>query len=306
MMTTTFSTLVQQVSPSTPLPLPDAHLLTQLQIMPRFVLQRSLYEVRERPSKAYSWQAFLISNIIVEIPYQILVAIIVWACLYFPVFGAHQSSEVQGLFVLYSIQFQIFTSTFAHMLIAGLPDAETAGGIATTLFSLILTFNGVLQPPDNLPGFWLFMWRVSPLTYIVGGLAATTLHGRQVHCADNELAVFDPPSGQTCAEYLREYLAQAPGQLYNGDATARCEYCPISNGDQFLAGSRISWDQRWRNFGIGWAYIGFNIFAAVWLYWFFRVRKRGSGGGAKKWLGKLVWYVSQVFKTLLNYLQNKR
>ena len=112
--------------------------------MPRFITQRSLYEVRERPSKAYSWQAFLLANIIVEIPYQIFVGILVWACLYFPVFGANQSSERQGLFLLYSIQFQIFTSTFAHMLIAGLPDAETAGNIATTMFSLIITY--VSQP----------------------------------------------------------------------------------------------------------------------------------------------------------------
>lgn len=40
--------------------------------MPRFIIQRSLYEVRERPSKAYSWAAFLIANIVVEIPYQML------------------------------------------------------------------------------------------------------------------------------------------------------------------------------------------------------------------------------------------
>ena len=49
MLTSIFITLVQQ-------------------IMPRFVIQRSLYEVRERPSKAYSWAAFLIANIVVEIP----------------------------------------------------------------------------------------------------------------------------------------------------------------------------------------------------------------------------------------------
>ena len=32
--------------------------------MPKFVVQRSLYEVRERPSKAYSWAAFLIANVL--------------------------------------------------------------------------------------------------------------------------------------------------------------------------------------------------------------------------------------------------
>jgi len=47
--------------------------------MPKFVTQRDLYEVRERPSKAYSWKAFLIANIIVEIPYQVLLGILVYA-----------------------------------------------------------------------------------------------------------------------------------------------------------------------------------------------------------------------------------
>ena len=34
------------------------------QIMPMFVSQRTMYEARERPSKAYSWKAFLFSTII--------------------------------------------------------------------------------------------------------------------------------------------------------------------------------------------------------------------------------------------------
>ena len=263
------------------------------QIIPRFVTQRSLFEVRERPSRAYSWQAFLIANIVVEIPYQILLGILVWASLYFPVFGANQSSERQVLFLLFVIQFFIFASTFAHMIIAGLPDAETAGNIATTLFSLTLTFNGVLQPPNALPGFWTFMWRVSPLTYTVGGLAATGLHNRQVRCAQNELAIFDPPDSSTCEQYLRPYLSGgAPGQLYNPPATTQCQYCSLSNADQFLAGSEIYWSQRWRNFGIGWAYVGFNIFAAVALYYLVRVRK-SSGKTPKKAISMVGYYFSQ-------------
>jgi ABC-type multidrug transport system permease subunit len=36
------------------------------QTMPMFISQRTLYEARERPSKAYSWQSFLVANILVE------------------------------------------------------------------------------------------------------------------------------------------------------------------------------------------------------------------------------------------------
>lgn len=263
MLTSIFSTIVQQ-------------------IMPRFVTQRSLYEVRERPSKAYSWGAFMFANIVVEIPYQIALAVFAWAAWYWPVFGYHQSGEQRGLMLLYVIEFMVFSSTFAHMVIAAMPDAETAGNIATLLFSLMLTFNGVLQTPKALPGFWIFMYRVSPMTYLVGGWAATGLMGRTVHCAAHELAIFDPPSGQTCMDYLSRYLKEgAPGALYNPHATAGCEYCPLRTADQFLSGSNISPDQRWRNFGIGFAYIVFNIFAAVILYYLFRVRKLSVNSLAK-------------------------
>jgi ABC-type multidrug transport system ATPase subunit len=37
------------------------------QIMPMFILQRTMYEARERPSKAYSWKAFMIAQIAVEL-----------------------------------------------------------------------------------------------------------------------------------------------------------------------------------------------------------------------------------------------
>lgn len=40
------------------------------QIMPIFALQRVMYEARERPSKTYSWKAFLTANIVVELAWN--------------------------------------------------------------------------------------------------------------------------------------------------------------------------------------------------------------------------------------------
>ena len=252
------------------------------QIMPRFILQRDLYEVRERPSKAYSWAAFITANILVEIPYQIFLAIMVFASYYYPIYtkGGFQSSQRQGLILLYCIQLFVFASTYAHLLISFLPDAETAARISTLLFSLILTFNGVFQPPSALPGFWIFMYRVSPLTYLVSGIVATGLHDRQIVCSENELAVMQPPPGATCGAFLQQYAAAAGGQIINPSATANCEYCPLTVADQQLARNDIEWAFRWRNFGIMWAYIAFNIMGAVALYYLFRVRK--SSGRSKR------------------------
>jgi ATP-binding cassette subfamily G (WHITE) protein 2 (PDR) len=245
--------------------------------MPLFVTQRALYEVRERPSKAYSWKAFLIANIVVEVPYQIIMGILVFGAYYFAVVGIQPSAR-QGLVLLYLIQFFIYASTFAHMCIAALPDAETAGAIVTLLFSMALTFNGVMQSPTALPGFWIFMYRVSPFTYWVGGIASTQLHGRAIECSTAETSIFDPPSGQTCGQYLASYLTTAPGTLQNPNDTAGCQYCSLSNGDQFLAGSNIYYSERWRNYGIVWVYVIFNIAAATLLYYIFRVKKWNSSG----------------------------
>lgn len=265
MITTIFTTLVQQ-------------------IMPRFVIQRDLYEVRERPSKAYSWKAFLIANIVVEIPYQILLGIMVFASYFYPIYTGQgiPSSGRQGLILLLLLQFFVFASTFAHMIISALPDAETAGNIATVMFSLTLAFNGVFQTPQALPGFWIFMYRVSPLTYLVSAIASTGLSGRQVRCSSNELAIMQPSSGANCGDYLAVYAKEAGGRIYNPTATANCEYCPLSNADQYLSTVAISYDTRWRNYGIGFAYILFNIFAAALFYYLFRVRKRSGKGLGEK------------------------
>ncbi|TIA11450.1 putative ABC multidrug transporter [Aureobasidium pullulans] len=254
------------------------------QIMPLFINQRSLYEVRERPSKAYSWKAFILANIVVEIPYNVILAVLVFGSYYYAVQGI-QTSLQQGLVLLFLIEFFIYAGTFAHLCIVAMPDAQTAAAIVTLLFAMSLVFNGVMQAPDALPGFWIFMYRVSPFTYWIGGIVASQLHGKLIVCNSAETSVFNPPAGQTCGQYMAAYLTAAPGTLQNPTATADCQYCSLSNADQFLSGSNIYYSQVWRNFGIFWAYIVFNICAAVFLYWAFRVTKWDAAGVKEKLKG---------------------
>ncbi len=267
MLTTIFQSLVQQIHPL-------------------FVSQRALYESRERPSKAYSWIAFMFANIVVEIPYSIFAGILTFACFYYPVVGASQESSRQGLVLLFCIQLMLYTASFATMTIATLPNAETAAGLVSFLTLMSILFNGVLQSASQLPGFWLFMYRASPFTYWVGGMVATMVSGRQVICAEREVSIFDPPSGQTCGKYLESYASQAGGQVQNPNATSGCEYCALSNSDQFLAGSSIYYGDRWRNFGLMFAYLIFNIAIAIFSYYLFRVAKlsgfKRKGGKSKR------------------------
>ncbi|CAG7975963.1 unnamed protein product [Penicillium salamii] len=249
------------------------------QIMPHFVTQRSLYEVRERPSKSYSWKAFMAANIIVELPWNTLMAVLIFVCWYYPI-GLYRNTEMMdnlhergALMFLLIWTFLLFTSTFAHMVIAGIELAETGGNIANLVFSLCLIFCGVLATPDKMPHFWIFMYRVSPFTYLVSAMLSTGTAGARVICEDIELLKFQPFNNQTCGKYMEAYMSQRGGYLVDPNATSDCQFCTIKETDMFLAGVSSYWKDAWRNFGFMWIYIIFNIFAAVFIYWLARVPK---------------------------------
>ncbi|KAK5652958.1 hypothetical protein OQA88_9437 [Cercophora sp. LCS_1] len=262
MLTTIFTTLVQQ-------------------IQPLFITQRSLYEVRERPSKAYSWKAFILANIIVEMPYQILTGILTYACFYYPVVGI-QSSQRQGLVLLFVIQLFVYASSFAHMTITALPDAQSAAGLVVLFTMMSTIFSGVLQTKVALPGFWVFMYRVSPFTYWIGGIVSTLVHERPMGCSETEMLVFDPPGGMTCGQYLAPLAGQGTGTLQNPGAVEACKFCAFRVADEFLAQADIFWSERWRNFGIMWAYVGFNVAVAIGAYYVFRVKRWDFKGFGKR------------------------
>lgn len=248
------------------------------QIMPHFVTQRNLYEARERPSKTYSWQVFMISNIVVELPWNTLVSFFLFACWYYPI-GLYHNAEPTDSVTLRGAQmwlfiwtFLLFSSTFAHFMIAGFESAENAGNTGNMLFMLCLLFCGVLATPAQFPRFWIFMYRVSPFTYLVSGMLSAGIANTEVKCAPNELLHFDPLNG-TCGEYMKPYLSTMGGYLMNGSAVEACDFCPLRDTNVFLTSISSEYSDIWRNFGIMWVFIIFNIFAACGLYWWVRVPK---------------------------------
>ena len=121
------------------------------------------------------------------------------------------------------------------------------------------------------------MYRLSPYTYLIEGLlgqgdyspitisyvlmiSPTALGHQTIRCSDVELVQLNPPSGLTCAQYLNPFISSAGGYLVNPNATTACSFCSMSTADQFLAsGFNIFYDHAWRNFGLMFAYIVFNV-----------------------------------------------
>ncbi|KAI2466733.1 ABC-2 type transporter-domain-containing protein [Annulohypoxylon bovei var. microspora] len=252
------------------------------QTMPQFLLQRQQYEGRERSSRIYSWYTFLLANMVVELPWSTIASLLVFIPFYYLV-GMNDNAiqtnavvERGGLMFLLTWSFLIFESTFTDMVIAGVETAEVGAVIALLLFAMSLIFSGVMVPKSSLPGFWIFMYRVSPLTYVISAMLSVGVANHDVHCDDIELLSFQPPQGQTCGDYMAPYNSVAFGAVYNPDATSNCQFCSLSNTNVFLATVDSYYGDRWRNLGLIWAYVVFNVGATLLLYWVARVPKNSN------------------------------
>ena len=95
----------------------------------------------------------MLANITVELPWNTLMAIIIFFSWYYPIglfrnaFRDHQVHERGGLMFLLIWDFLLFASTFSTMIVAGIDTAETAGNVAQLMFSLTLIFCGYMHPP---------------------------------------------------------------------------------------------------------------------------------------------------------------
>jgi len=115
------------------------------------------------------------------------------------------------------------------------------------------------------------------------GLLSNVLHDTVVTCTALETNIFQPPAGQTCGQFLGPFLKIGFGALYNPNATTNCEYCRYSTGDQYLATLDYNWGDRWRNFGLIWVYVFFNLGMLLLVAGIPRVlRKRRNGRKEKR------------------------
>jgi ATP-binding cassette, subfamily G (WHITE), member 2, PDR len=123
------------------------------------------------------------------------------------------------------------------------------------------------------------MYRVSPFTYLISAMLSTAVANTEVTCAANELLSFAPPAGQTCQQFMANYINLAGGYLQAGteNNTDQCQFCTIGQTNAYLAGVNVYYEDRWRNYGIFMVYVVFNIFAGLFVYWLARVPKKGKG-----------------------------
>ncbi|WFD44377.1 hypothetical protein MPSI1_003045 [Malassezia psittaci] len=264
------------------------------QLQPVFINYRTLFEAREKPSKLYSWPVMVTSLILVEIPWNILGGTIFWVPWYFMVRFGDEGTRAGYSWGLYML-FQLYYATFAQAVASIAANGMVASILFSTLFSFVIVFCGVVQPPSQMPTFWRsWMFHLSPFTYIVEGQLGNAIHDKPVICSEHELNTIIPPSGQTCDSYLQPLsyplnvtppAGSSSRGYYLSNADGTCGFCSMRNGEDYLAGNEMNAKYRYRDIGILCAYIAFNLLLVYAMYYLFRVhswRKSGLKASKKK------------------------
>ncbi|KAL0563795.1 ATP-binding cassette transporter snq2, partial [Marasmius crinis-equi] len=128
---------------------------------------RSIYEIRERGSRTYSWTAFVTSQLLVELPWNMLGSTLFFLCWYWAV--GFPSDRAGYTYLMLGVIFPVYYTTLGQSVAAMSPDAEIANILFSFIFTFVLTFNGVFQPYSQL-GWWRWLYHIVPYTYFIEGL----------------------------------------------------------------------------------------------------------------------------------------
>ena len=119
----------------TPFILASVPLSNQLQVP--FINMRNIYTIRERPSRMYSWTALITSQILIELPWNILGSTLLFLCWYWTV--GFPTARAGYTYLMLGVAMPLYYTTFAQTVAAMAPSAEIAALLFSFLFSFVIT-----------------------------------------------------------------------------------------------------------------------------------------------------------------------
>ncbi|KAE8538371.1 hypothetical protein D1P53_004724 [Cryptococcus gattii VGV] len=225
------------------------------QTQPKFLHNRDIFEAREKKAKLYSWYAFCFAEIVAEIPYLLVCALLYFA-LWYPAIGFSFKPEIAGAIYLQMTLYEFLYTGIGQFVAAYAPHEIFAALVNPLLIGVLAMFCGVLVPYDQMTAFWRYwMYYLDPFQYLIGGLISRALWDVEVKCENDEYAIFDPPEGMTCQSYMSAFLSEAPGYLNNPNATSHCEYCVISKGSDYLKALNLEKVDGWRDIALTFLFV---------------------------------------------------
>ncbi|TIA87647.1 hypothetical protein E3P99_03058 [Wallemia hederae] len=250
--------------------------------LPKYYISWGLFMMRESPSKIYSWQAWMTSFLISEIPFAVLNGLVYWVVWYWPVGFSHTADSGirvgsdPVLTLLLTIEFMLFIAWWAIWLCASAPSPNFVANSMPFHLVVLNLINGILIQYGNIPVIWRYtLYYINPLTYFLDGMIGATTSDVSVVCEQSEMATFNPPPGETCESYAGAFAESSVGYLVNPQASTASQYCPMSDSSSFLSSIHVYHGTGWP-----WGYLGIfslysifsNLALCYGLYWLTKVK----------------------------------
>jgi ATP-binding cassette subfamily G (WHITE) protein 2 (SNQ2) len=106
------------------------------QIQSIYINIRTIYEIRERPSRMYSWTALVTSQILVEIPWNIFSSSMFFLCWYWTI--GYATDRAGYTYLMLAIVFPLYYTTIGEAVGAMAPSAVIASLLFMTVFAFVV------------------------------------------------------------------------------------------------------------------------------------------------------------------------
>ena len=100
----------------------------------------------------FTWSAFLVSEILIEIPWNMLASSLYFICWYWT--SGFDSSRAGFSYLFYCIAFPLYFTTFGQFVAVISPNGVIAATLFSTLFSFMIVLYVTLSFRMACPGIW--------------------------------------------------------------------------------------------------------------------------------------------------------
>ena len=244
---------------------------TMIDISQTYFHNFELFLGRER-NGIYDWTAMMTAHTLVEIPFSVVGAILLFFCSNWTYSEFGPSASTSGLLFVTWVSVGIFTAVSGVLLGSASSDPFAASFVLSFFWNLMNSMSGVIRSlPSMTQPFRALSW-ITPLRYLYASMVSTVIGPIPIFCRDFELVTFRAPAGETCRSYAASFLANAPGYLQNDSDPNACGYCPMSYGESYVESIGYAYEHRWRDWGIFLIFILVNVILSFAFTWYMRIR----------------------------------
>ncbi|KAK2973178.1 hypothetical protein RJ640_009808 [Escallonia rubra] len=153
-------------------------------VVPYIVTERSVL-YREKFCGMYDSWAYALAQVIIEVPYLFVQALI-YVIITYPMIG-YQWSASKVLWYFYNMLCTLMYSTYLGMMFASAtPSIPLASSLHSTFYRFFNLFAGFIVPRPQIPKWWLWLYYLTPSSWTLNGMLTSQGEHNHHHCDEEE------------------------------------------------------------------------------------------------------------------------